>query len=162
MRYPIFHVINIDTGALSVMPAPYAPWLRPHIGELRGLGVTKVLSLLEETEEAELHLQAERPICAAHHLAFERFPIRDRGVPEPAALAALVKRVLDEIRAGEHLAVHCRGGIGRTGLVASCLLVASGMEPEPAMRLVSLKRTIPVPETPTQRAFVHADGGSRP
>ena len=154
--------MNIDAGALSVMPAPYAPWLRPHIGELRELGVTKVLSLLEEAEEAELHLQAERPICAAHHLAFERFPIRDRGVPEPAALAALVKRVLDEIRAGEHLAVHCRGGIGRTGLVASCLLVASGMEPEPAMRLVSLKRTIPVPETPTQRAFVHAYGGSRP
>ncbi|WP_201096919.1 hypothetical protein [Thiocystis minor] len=82
------------------MPAPYAPWLRPHIGELWELGVTKVLSLLEEAEEAELHLQAERQVCAAHHLAFERFPIRDMDVPELAALAILVARLLDEIRAG--------------------------------------------------------------
>jgi protein-tyrosine phosphatase len=57
----------------------------------------------------------------------ERFPIPDGAVPASMpALAALVERMLAAHGAGRTVVVHCRGGLGRTGLVAACSLVALG------------------------------------
>ena len=32
-----------------------------------------------------------------------------------------VRRVLDQLRAGRHVAIHCHAGLGRTGMFAACL-----------------------------------------
>jgi hypothetical protein len=58
---------------------------------------------------------------------YHRFPIRDRSLPESLDH---MYRVLDVLRDNEERgrisAVHCRGGIGRTGMVIGCWLVESG------------------------------------
>ncbi len=33
---------------------------------------------------------------------------------------------MDRLRDGKNVVVHCRGGLGRTGTVAACVLVALG------------------------------------
>ena len=54
------------------------------------------------------------------------------------------------------MVVHCRQGIGRSGLLTACLLIASGATPEMAFQRISAVRGCPVPETMEQREWVHA------
>ncbi len=55
---------------------------------------------------------------------------------------------------GKKVAVHCRQGIGRSGLIAASLLVVSGMNPESAFRQVSVARGLPTRETAEQENWV--------
>ncbi|MEI6891049.1 MAG: protein-tyrosine phosphatase family protein [Pontiella sp.] len=53
------------------------------------------------------------------------FPIGNWGVPEDeAAFLQLAKDSADRLNAGENILVHCKGGIGRTGTLASCMVAA--------------------------------------
>ncbi|WP_373565862.1 protein-tyrosine phosphatase family protein [Microbulbifer okhotskensis] len=42
--------------------------------------------------------------------------------------------------------MHCRAGIGRTGMVAAAILLRSGLEPMEAFQLFSSKRCVQVPD----------------
>jgi hypothetical protein len=50
---------------------------------------------------------------------------------EAEMLCDVVRAVVDELRAGRGVVVHCQGGTGRTGTVIACTLTALGMgEPD--------------------------------
>lgn len=76
------------------------------------------------------------------------------------------------LSSGKNVLVHCRQGIGRTGLVAACLPINKGLEPEAAVDLLSKVRGVPIPETQEQRCWIdkyaakvgaaHLPGGSKP
>ena len=51
---------------------------------------------------------------------------------------------------GQSVLIHCRQGIGRSGLVAGCLLIRSGVGFDEALRILSTVRGVPVPETEEQ------------
>jgi len=59
-----------------------------------------------------------------------------------------------QLDAGKNVLVHCRQGIGRSGLIASGVLMNSGIKPDEAMQIVSSARGISVPETPEQRRWI--------
>jgi protein-tyrosine phosphatase len=44
------------------------------------------------------------------------------------------------LREGGRIVLHCRGGLGRTGLVAARLLIEFGMAPQEAIRRVRAAR----------------------
>ncbi len=48
-------------------------------------------------------------------------PIRDFTAGNGEPLQPHLRRVLAELRAGRHVAMHCRAGKGRAGMVAACL-----------------------------------------
>nr|WP_231881698.1 hypothetical protein [Deinococcus puniceus] len=54
--------------------------------------------------------------------------------------------------------MHCRGGLGRAGLVAACLVVQGGMPPREAIALVRATRSRHAIETAVQERFVEAFG----
>lgn len=61
-------------------------------------------------------------------IEYHRFPIRDRSLPESLDRMYSVLDVLrDNEERGRISAVHCRGGIGRTGMVIGCWLVECGL-----------------------------------
>jgi protein-tyrosine phosphatase len=57
------------------------------------------------------------------------------------------------LRAGEDVVVHCKGGLGRAGMIAARLLVELGMDPEQAIKDVRRARKGAI-ETTSQLALV--------
>jgi protein-tyrosine phosphatase len=102
--------------------------LAADLGRLREVYRTDVLVSLIEDHELSL-LRIEGLFEQADKLGIEvlRLPIQDGMVPEdPGALAALVRQVAAALQAGRCVVVHCRGGLGRAGLVTAAILVGHG------------------------------------
>lgn len=102
-----------------------------------------------------MDLVQEASLCQAHGLQFCSFPMADRSVPSSRrATLDLVRELEKTLAAGKDVAIHCRQGIGRSALLAGCLLVSAGIDPEMAFRRVGAARGCSVPETPEQRKWV--------
>lgn len=101
------------------------------------IGVKVVVSFLEDHEYELIRIPSFFEEAGRRNIRVHRFPIQDRGVPDDkGALLALIETVDGLIAAGGNVMMHCRGGIGRTGLVAACLLVYRGFSAERAIAIV--------------------------
>lgn len=130
-------------------------WLADDIADWKRVGIQSILSLLTTEEQLELGLPDEGREVQRQGMKFSSFPIPDLQVPRSEAkLAETLDDVAGTLSNGRNVLIHCRQGIGRTGLVAACLLVKSGMSPGAAVETVSAARGIPVPETPEQRDWI--------
>ena len=154
MDASIFRVKTHTPGSVFLLPAPPATRLNSIVGQLAGLGVSRVVSLLTEQDTQSLGLEAEQAVCSEHSIAFSNFPIPDFGTPPREEFRLLVAQLHSQIHAGWSIAVHCRAGIGRTGTLASCLLISCGLSPEEAIARVSQARRTSVPDTAEQRKFI--------
>jgi len=68
------------------------------------------------------------------HIDYLRKPIRDHGLPEKREhMMEILDCLHDALRCGRPAYVHCRAGIGRTGMVVGCLLVERGLNGEQAL-----------------------------
>jgi protein-tyrosine phosphatase len=52
------------------------------------------------------------------------------------------------------MVIHCIGGLGRTGVIAGCLLRALDVPPDEALRRLVAARGTRCPELDEQRSFV--------
>lgn len=143
-------------GRLALSSRPRGDdWLDDDIADWRREGVDTIVSLLTADEERDLGLCDEAKLVKAHGMQFVSFPIPDREVPDSdVKMAATLEKLDAELSSARNVVVHCRQGIGRTGLVAACLLVMKGLNPETAVKNLSSTRGIPVPETTAQRRWI--------
>lgn len=112
-------------------PSLGGDWERDLAADMEALGnehgVGMLVSLMEEHEYSgygipELYEQDE-----FGGIEVRRFAIRDMGIPKEAEsqeFEAMVREAIENLERGQNVAVHCRGGLGRTGTVAACVLVA--------------------------------------
>jgi protein-tyrosine phosphatase len=156
MRTKVFWVDGPWRGRLGILTRPRGgDWLREETAAWREVGVDVVVSLLEPEEAAQLALEDEAAAAAGSGIAFRPFPIPDRGVPASKdAVAELAREVVDALEEGRAVAVHCRQGIGRSGLIAGGVLVASGLDPAEALNTISQARGLEIPETEEQRQWL--------
>ena len=155
---PDFYVVErIGAGRLLVMAKPTAgEWIEDEFAGLASAGVRQVVSLLERSEALELGLGDEEALCLANAMAFRPFPIPDRGVPmDSGKYVCLVQSLLSDIEQGMDTVVHCRAGIGRTGIVAAGVLVCAGNSIEQSLQKVSDARGVTVPDTQQQTEWLH-------
>ena len=71
-----------------------------------------------------------------------------------APIEQLIDEIVHALRAGEHVAIHCRMGIGRSAMIAAAALVALGETPESAFARIEVARGLRVADVPEQRQWV--------
>lgn len=143
-------------GNLAILARPRGgDWLEGEVKGWREAGVNVVVSLLTSGEESELGLSSEAEIVKHKGLTYISFPIADYSVPgSQIAMQKLAAALNDQLSRGSRIGVHCRQGIGRSSLVAACVLVTSGEFPKRAFEHVELARGVPVPDTAEQKEWV--------
>jgi protein-tyrosine phosphatase len=158
MKAHLYWIEGPWAGRFAIVPRPRGgDWLADEVQAWQHAGLDTIVSLLTPDEVADLDLSQEATWCQAHGIRFISFPIPDRSVPASRQAAlALVHQLERALAEGERLAVHCRQGIGRSALLAACVLVAAGEEPEMAFQRISTARGCAVPETAEQQEWVKA------
>jgi ADP-ribosylglycohydrolase len=116
---------------------------------------------LTETGEVAPHPAYESELPAG--VEYRHAPLTDHAVPEERAqMAAILEALSRMLSSGRPVYLHCRAGVGRTAMVAGCLLVERGMSGKEA--LAELNRLWPqsararqwpsIPETAEQTRYV--------
>ena len=156
MQAQVFWIETPRHGRLGILTRPRGDdWLRDETTAWREAGIDLVISLLEPAESTQLGLEDETVAAEFSGVIFRVFPIPDRGVPESReAVAALIDDVVAALEEGRTVAVHCRQGLGRSGLIAAGVLVARGMDLPEVLNAVSHARGVEVPETDEQREWL--------
>jgi protein-tyrosine phosphatase len=144
------------SGKLWIAARPRGgDWLEDEIARWSSQGASAVLSLLTSDEERDLDLENEASVARTRGMEFVSLPIADRDIPPSEnAFARAVEWLDSALTAGRTVVVHCRQGIGRSGMAATCALVLNGAEPAAAIAHVSSARGLAVPETGPQREWI--------
>lgn len=143
-------------GRLAILARPRgADWLEDEVEAWKEIGVDTVVSLLTQSEEVELSLTEESELVRRRGLTFINFPIADYSVPRSeGATRQIVDELKDRLSRGNKVGIHCRQGIGRSSLVAACVLVTSGESSRNAFRYIESARGVSVPDTTEQKNWV--------
>ncbi|MEM7020099.1 MAG: dual specificity protein phosphatase family protein, partial [Pseudomonadota bacterium] len=81
----------------------------------------------------------------------------DRGLPANSKeFIELARDLAHKVQAGHNVGVHCRAGIGRSGMLCCSILYYLGIPIEKALVLVSNARGIQVPDTEAQEHWLSA------
>lgn len=110
-------------------------------------GVDLVITVLTEEERREFGLE---------WLSANRLHVEDRSIPPSRErLSEVVNAAVDTLKDGGRVLVHCRAGIGRSAIVAGCILAELGMRPaESILDRIAEARGVTVPDTPEQALWL--------
>ena len=144
------------TGQLAIFPRPRGgESLSDDVRSLKDNDLNVIVSLLTKEESEELGLIEERQFCERPGLQFLQFPIVDVSVPASRMATLELVNKLDELLSeARNVGIHCRQGVGRSGMIAACLLMMRGLSPEAALDTVSTARGVIVPQTSEQREWL--------
>lgn len=147
---------GISPRRLAISPRPAGgDALHEELRRWANEGVAIVVSLLEPREARDLELHQERGACQEVGMKYLSYPIPDRGVPSSRReFNRFLVEALALLDQGQSMVIHCRAGIGRTGLVAGCLLGRMGVASGMVFDVLSKVRGVPVPDTEEQSAWV--------
>jgi len=103
---------------------------------IKAWGAAAVVTLLEPHEMAGLKVEALGEAVAARHMRWFHLPIRDVSVPDAGFERAWKDAGADLrtiLQRGGDVLVHCKGGLGRAGMITARLLVELGWDPAQAI-----------------------------
>jgi len=142
-----------DPGAMA------GPWKRDLLTDLKVVSAWRarvVITLMEDHELVQLGVPAIGETTRSLGMTWYHLPIRDVSAPD-SSFETVWKKAGAELRqrliAGERILIHCKGGLGRTGLIAARLLIELGESPGRALRRVRKERPGAV-ETREQEDYV--------
>jgi protein-tyrosine phosphatase len=97
----------------------------------------------------------ESVLCRQNGIDFIRYPIKDRNVPKDLnSYLNLITEIDKRLDKGEKIIIHCRMGIGRTGITAASVLTKNGWEQNEVFKRLSEIRTLEIPDTQEQIEFI--------
>lgn len=127
---------------------------RTDLDRLRDMGVRMLVLLVEDVELSRWG----DPDLVAHAadagLRVRRLPIRDGAAPASVAIVDDLLADIREARREGDVVVACMGGVGRSGTIAACALVAAGQSPDGAIAHLRAVRHPTAVETRQQVEFV--------
>lgn len=141
---------------LCACPGQFAS-LSGDLLRLRDWGARGLVTLIEDHELELLGVTSLPEQIEALGMRWWHLPIRDMDTPDRdfemlwQSTGQELRRLLSD---GCSIALHCRGGLGRTGTIAARLLVELGSAPALAIERVRTVRPGSI-ETREQEKFVH-------
>jgi ADP-ribosyl-[dinitrogen reductase] hydrolase len=123
-------------------------------------GAAAVVTLIEEHELVVLRVESIGEEVRHRGMAWFHLPIKDVSTPDKDFERQWVTagdQLRSLLRSGRDVLVHCRGGLGRAGMIGARLLIELGMEPHSAIHTVRAVRPGAI-ETPEQEKYVLAIG----
>lgn len=121
-----------NRGALLLTPCPGTREtnLEQAIENLKAAGATAIVTLMPDAEMIENGVGDLPPQTKARGMAWYHLPVEDEGAPTEAFAAAWQQAgpaIHSHLDNHEAVAIHCKGGAGRTGIVAAQILMERGL-----------------------------------
>ncbi|WP_062267737.1 cyclin-dependent kinase inhibitor 3 family protein [Endozoicomonas arenosclerae] len=144
--HPFWFIALPETSAKLVLtpcPGTKESSLPEALSVLKDQGVSAILTLMtteemEKNQVADLEAETNKSGMKWFHL-----PIADDQGPTEvyaAAWSAAGPEVHQLLNQGQSVAIHCKGGSGRTGLVAAQIMLERGMELDHSIKLIKEQR----------------------
>jgi len=130
--------------------------LAEDIDRLAELGTDVVFNLVTDEELSRFGVGGIVSELEVRGIVTRRYPILDQKACDPETALSIAREILDACRAGSTVVVHCVGGIGRSGMIAACVEVLTGMDPGQAIATVRARRSPRALETSAQIETVRA------
>ncbi len=102
-----------------------------------------VVTLLDDAEMELLHVTGLGAAVVHDGMEWLHLPINDHAIPDAAfeeRWKAVGPHLETILRGGRRVLVHCRGGLGRSGMIASRMLVELGVPADEAIARVRAAR----------------------
>jgi ADP-ribosyl-[dinitrogen reductase] hydrolase len=117
--------------------------LETDVASMASAGSAAVVTLVEPEELTRLSVPDLGEAVVRQHMDWVHLPIRDVGVPcdrFEEQWREVGPRLHARLRDGFSVVVHCRGGLGRAGMIAARLLIELGVPPPEAIARVRAAR----------------------
>jgi len=131
-----FDTLTLEDGAQLVFtpcPGSKGANLPDSIKQLKQAGTSVLLTLMFENEMSKNQLTRLPDICQQHEIKWFQLPIVDDEAPEKTFEVNWLRHQADILAVLTNkgtVAVHCKGGTGRTGLVIALILLKLGLSSE--------------------------------
>ena len=140
------------------MSGAWARSLADDLDVIAAWNASAVITLVEPFELEAMQIEALGLEVKKRHMEWHHWPIKDVSVPSAEFNRNWVgnaEKILSLLKGGSNVLIHCKGGLGRAGMVSARLLVELGMEPSKAIAAVRFVRPGAI-ETRPQENWVSA------
>ncbi|MDI4652943.1 MULTISPECIES: dual specificity protein phosphatase family protein [Pseudoalteromonas] len=157
MQLHPFDILQLETGAFVFTPCPGTKGvgLSQSVADLKAAGAKAIITLMYDEELIKNGAQQLAIECEQAGLSWFQLPIVDDDAPSEAFSLAFNKHlneILAIIKSGGSVAVHCKGGSGRTGLVIGLLMHELGYAKNDIVNQVQAIRPKSL-HNPVQRSY---------
>jgi len=131
------------SGALPLLASHDPRSLQRDIGAIERWGAQVLVTLLDDSELAGLHLQELPKLLSAARIVWHHAPLNPKRLPDLGfedTWTSLGRRLMDILRDGGKVAIHCQDGKTRAGMVTARLLIEAGCPPQDAINRVRAAR----------------------
>jgi len=142
MQLHPFDTLTLDNDAKLIFtpcPGTKQASLEESVITLKQAGTSMLLTLMYDHEIAKNNIEQLPTICAEHDISWLQLPILDDDAPNKEFETQWLQHkeaILNAINNQTTIAVHCKGGTGRTGLVIALILLAHGWPRDKIMQQV--------------------------
>ncbi|KMT63869.1 dual specificity protein phosphatase family protein [Catenovulum maritimum] len=146
MQHPTFPLKVNELGAeIIITPCPGTKDvpLAESISQLKQAGAVAVLTFMQQFELEKNNVTEIKTLCEQAGIQWFHLPIQDDQAPEEMfqtpwqQARKIVHQLLDS---NQKIAVHCKGGTGRTGLVSAQILLERGWSLADASKAIKALR----------------------
>lgn len=145
MKHP-YDILQLENGAKLIFtpcPGTRDTTLEEAIKTLADAGATTLITSMPYEELAINNVETLPAVCESRGIKWVHLPVEDDKSPEQAFSDHLLKHkaeLLGLINDKATIAIHCKGGSGRTGLIAAVLLLEAGQSWDDVKSQIQLLR----------------------
>lgn len=142
-------------GKLFVSPMPYGPY-DPFNQLIRKYRRHRVSLAVVLVTQEEMERKSKRNLFELYRhegIEIRHTPMKDMTAPSLPIIQNLMPDLVHRLNLGKNIAVHCNAGVGRTGVVAGCLVrELEGLDGGAAIQFITEHMMIQM--TDEQKRFV--------